>query len=143
MQAYRTGTRRFFLFRGRRRATVLAVASTIVVCAALGAYGMRSFSPRLRVTGLGDGGVVGRAEAKHLQLTVAAEDRSDLRRMKVTLDGGPVAAQQAGGRIVLNLPKLSDGEHELSLQPTGGGALDGTTRSFTVDTHGPRCTWPR
>lgn len=139
MQAYRTGSRRFFRFRGRRRVTVPAVVCMIVAVAALGAYVMRSLSPQVQVAGLGEEAVVNKAEAKNLHLTVAAEDATDLRHLDVTLDGEPVGTQQAGRRLVLDLPPLSDGEHELSLEPGDGGAFGrGTTRTFTVDTRAPR-----
>jgi hypothetical protein len=138
MQAYRTGRRRFFLFQSRRRVTVLAVASMIVACAALGAYVMRSLSPQLRVTGLGEEGVVNKSEARHLRIGVAAEDGTDLENLDVTLDGRPVPTRTAGDRLVLDVPHLADGAHQLTLRPTGGvGQGRGTTRRFTVDTHAP------
>ena len=89
------------------------------------------------MTGLGDDGVVNKAEARHLKLTVAADDATRLRKLNVTLDGEPVTARRTGGGLVLDVPRPADGHHELKLTPTEGGALDGTTRSFTVDTHGP------
>ena len=126
------------------RRPIVAFAS-IVLAAILAATALaaarRAFAPSLNVAGPPQGAEFG-ASVQSKLVFVADASPSALRRQRWTVDGNDVTEQvrAAGTRLVLVPGRLSEGEHRVRIQQSGGflGASTSRTFRFVVDRTPPR-----
>ncbi len=131
---------------GRVSAKVV-IPVTVVALLAVGIpLGLIATRPDIRVRGLPKDAMVGKSELADLSVRITTADPGgdDLR---VRLDGKPVRAarkQSKQGALLVDLRRLSDGRHTLTVSAGGGLGLvpARATRAFTVDTRAPRLDVP-
>ncbi|MFJ4922757.1 putative glycoside hydrolase [Streptomyces sp. NPDC088725] len=106
--------------RPRRGRALLTVAVT-VACAGAGAFTWTAFSSGSPVHGLSDGAVLGASAVDRLNLYLDGAGADHAGKIRVTLDGTPVATRADGARLRLAMPALADGPHEMVV--LGHGSL--------------------
>lgn len=128
-------------------------SSPLVVVSALAAVGLallvfvilRALAPSLDPQGPAAGAVIGAAALADLEFSISGDART-ASDAKWSLDGAQVERRPAvaGERVVLRLPKLDDGRHELrvSLPGVAPWSSSAASWSFTVDTTAPKIELP-